>query len=249
MKQLKQRLRDGLRQNPNLQIEQELLWTLPVQMIKVDYETVQQSKMDILMKMILTTIQQGVFTSIHGLVEVLLVEQLFVKHMIDKMEGAEVIERLDDQQYQLTEKGEVQLAEGLFTDQPETCSETLYYSPCHEAFIVDEEQVEFDQQIEAEYRHYDYFSSWEMNDFPHQEVEPLLEVESEADDSHIQTVISKIDEQSLVGMAFIPCIEFMIYDWEQELRYLKIWNTYENEWDEKLTELTMHFDRKDESSS
>lgn len=246
MKQLKKRLIDGLRQNPNLQIERELIWTLPVQMIKVDYETVQQSKMDILMKMILKTIQQATFTSIEQLVDVLMVESLFVKHMLDKMEGAQIIHSLEEGSYELTEKGLQQLSEGLFTTEAKMYAETMLYSSYHQAFIENQSEIAVEEQIQAEYRHYNHFSNWEIDDLSHQEVEQELGKNIQSDQSHIQTIISSIDEITLTGMDFIPCIEFVIYDWKEKAGYTKIWNTYRNEWDEILAEKTMQLDRAEE---
>lgn len=246
MKQLKQRLVEGLRQNPHIQIEKEMIWTLPVQMIKVTYETVQQSKMDILMKMMLTTVQQGTFTTIDQLTNILLVERRFIQHMIDKMERAHLIEQVEEGHYALTKKGRQQLSEGLFIDEPETCTTTVLYSVCHQKMIQNQAEMSLEEEIEAEYRHYDRFSNWQIDDFPLQEVKGIIANSLQSVDAHIQTVISSIDEGLSIGMDFIPCIEFLIYDWEQEVRYRKIWNTYMNEWDEVLAEQAMVFDREAE---
>lgn len=244
MKQLKQQLVAGLRQNPHIQIEREAIWTLPVQKITVRYEIVQQSKMDILMKMMLSTLQRGTFTTAQQLTEVLLVESLFIQHMIDKMLRAQVIEPDELDHYRLTSKGAEQLAAGQFIDQPEGCSTTVLYSTCHQEFFIDPVGGEIEQEIEAEYRHYDHFSDWEMTDIPLQKMELLLEGTIEQTDPHIQTIISSMTGQSFIGLDFIPCIEFTIHDWEQDIRYTKIWNTYRNEWDEVLAEQTMMYDRE-----
>ena len=93
MNELKRRLTKELQQDFNVKIMGSLSWSLPVHSIEIEYQTVMRTKMDILMKMILIAFGKAEIATTEELSEILLVEQLFINDLIDKMSRTGVIEK------------------------------------------------------------------------------------------------------------------------------------------------------------
>lgn len=232
MKELKKRLTSELQQNLHIEIKDHQQWSLPIQSLKVDFDTVQQSKMDVLMKMLLTAFRASVFQNSEQLSEMLLVEPLFIENVIQKMTRANLIEK-NEQHFKLTEKGEEQLASGIFINLPEDRTEHLLFSPCHERFLggqLEEHQEELD-----EYRYYDEYSSWDIEALEENMIREILEDTIQVEEAaQVQTVISSVQAIIPLTMEFIPCLEFQLYNKEEDIFYARIWNTLLSEWDETL---------------
>ena len=90
MDKLKGKLTKELQQDFNVKILDSMSWSLPVHSIEIAYQTVMRTKMDILMKMMLIAFQKGQISTAEEFSEMLLVEQLFIKDLIDKMTSAQM---------------------------------------------------------------------------------------------------------------------------------------------------------------
>ena len=93
MNELKGRLTKELQQDFNVKIMDSLSWSLPVHSIEIAYQTVMRTKMDILMKMMLIAFEKADIATAEELSDILLVEQLFINDLIDKMTRTGVIEK------------------------------------------------------------------------------------------------------------------------------------------------------------
>lgn len=233
MDELKSRLTYELGQNTEVQIKHSEIWNLPVHPIKVDFETVRQTKMDVLMKMLLISFQKGDFSASDQLSDTLLVEQIFIEDRVQKMLRANLIEKKASV-FTLTGKGFDQLASGTFIDQSEELTEKLLYSPCHGAFLQGTFNL-FDDDSFEDYRMYNDYSNWEIEmierSVVHEQLQSLIPV---SETPNVQTVIAKINSLASLVVDVVPCIEFHLYDQSQAVFYARVWNTLLNEWDETL---------------
>ena len=117
MNELKGRLTRELQHDFNVKIMDSFSWSLPIHSIEIGYETVKRTKMDILMKMMLISFQKGEIASAEELSEMLLVEQLFINDLINKMSRTGLVEKRGGS-FALTEAGELQLENGVFDHDP-----------------------------------------------------------------------------------------------------------------------------------
>ena len=119
MDELKGRLTKELQQDFNVKIMDSLSWSLPVHSIEIAYQTVMRTKMDILMKMMLIAFGKAEIETAEELSDILLVEQLFINDLIDKMSRTGVIEKREGF-YSLTDIGVRQFKTGIFVHEPES---------------------------------------------------------------------------------------------------------------------------------
>lgn len=232
MKDLTKQLISELQQDLHIDIKHHQHWNLPVQLLKVDFETVQQSKMDVLMKMLLTAFQTSKFQNSRQLSDILQVEPLFIEHVRQKMERANLIKK-NEQVYMLTEKGEAQLTSEVFVDLPEDQTMHLLFSPCHERYSLGE--IEKGQEELADYRYYDDFSDWDVEALDEKGMREILQNRFKVEEANqIQIVVSAIQSIVPLTIEIIPCIEFQLYNKETDVFYARIWNTLLNEWDKTL---------------
>ncbi len=233
MDELKKRLTRELTQNIQVKVKHTDIWNLPIHSIKVEFETVRQTKMDVLMKMLLIAFREADFHDVGELSDVLLVEPIFIENLVQKMLHAGLVEQTDDR-FKLTEKGINQLDTEIFVDQFEGMSENLLYSPCHKKLLVGSLGEKEDQPFN-DYRFYDDFSNWEIDTIDRREIrEHLQNVIPESETPNVQTVISEIHSIAPLAAEVAPCIEFHLYQQEEDLFYARVWNTLLNEWDEIL---------------
>ncbi|EGQ26107.1 hypothetical protein HMPREF9372_1894 [Sporosarcina newyorkensis 2681] len=118
MDSLRKKLQKELQQQPDLQIKQSASWGLPVQLVKVPYSTIKRTTMDILMKMILLTIQKLDVTEPKIIADFLAVEPLFVKDLFEKMQRTKMIQQRKGI-FELTKIGVEQLQSGVYEHPPE----------------------------------------------------------------------------------------------------------------------------------
>ena len=160
MKELKGRLSKELLQDFNVKIMDSLEWSLPVHSIEIAYETVKRTKMDILMKMMLIAFQKAGIETAEELSDILLVEQLFIQDLIDKLTSARVIEKKEGT-FALTGTGVQQLAAGIFDHEPENNTIKMLYSPCHQDFLHAELSDGLSEELEV-YRYHHEVADWHI---------------------------------------------------------------------------------------
>lgn len=233
MNDLEKELCTQLQKDLQVEVKHSEQWNLPVQRLKVDFDTVEQSTMDVLMKMLLTAFQTASFQNSEQLSETLLVEPLFIEHVIQKMSRANLVKN-EAQSFMLTEKGEAQLASGIFIDLSEERTENLLYSPCHNKILLGDE-TDSDEAL-ADYRYYDEYANWTVETLDPKMIQAILQTQMSQEDANVQMVVSRVHSIAPLTMAFIPCIEFQIYNQAEDIFYARIWNTLLGEWDERLEE-------------
>lgn len=233
MEELKQRLTRELTQNRFVKIKQSSIWNLPVHPLNVSFETMRQTKMDVLMKMLLTAFQSADFRETEELSDLLLVEPIFIESLVRKMVNAGLIEKGLDV-FMVTEKGKDQLATELFIDHFEEMSVELLYSPCHKRLLPEKTDEKVENSF-ADYRFYDDFSDWEVEEIEQKVIrESLQAVLPESETPNVQTVISEVQSIAPLAPMIIPCLEFQLYDEDRDLFYARVWNPLLNEWDQTV---------------
>ena len=230
MDAMERKLRDELLRNPNVLLLETLKWSLPVQTIDISYETVKRTKMDILMKMLLTAFRTAAFSSAAEVSDMLVVEPLFIEDMIEKMTAAGMIRRLPDA-IVLTDIGRRQLESGIYIQPPEKDETAVHYSPVHEDFVTG--QVE--ESVKETYR---YMKDCRpLPSFADDEWRRALEqLDVLKQDETGQTTIQSISSVTELDQVFAPCIEFRLRQVEEDRYFVRVWNTMTNLWDEKLEE-------------
>ncbi|SOC37292.1 hypothetical protein [Ureibacillus acetophenoni] len=211
---------------------QSSFWCLPVHTIQVSYKPVLKRKMDILMKMILISVQKAPFLNGLQISEILLVEELFIQDLLSKCVNMGLILR-NENGFEITEKGKVQLETGIYEEDQETSTLELLYSSSHMRFFTGdlEEVLEYEDFPETIYR---YYESQEQptipNDLVLKEIQSSNE-ESEEEETSDTIQITSIDEIQFEQINDIPCIELIIYNKSTDKFYSKVWNTLINNWD------------------
>lgn len=243
MDELKNRLTRELGRNLQVKIKAVETWNLPIHPVKVNFETVRQTKMDVLMKMLLIAFREADFAEVSELSDILLVEPIFIENLTRKMTYAGLIEK-NPSFFTLTTKGLDQLAAETFIDQVEEASETLIYSPCHGKLLAGALEEEPNDEF-ADYRFYDDFTNWELKEIDrsmiHKGLQPFI---AESEKPNVQTIVSEILSIAPLPIEVIPCIEFRLYNQTEDIFYARVWNTMLNIWDETLEAQINERDRK-----
>jgi len=91
-----------LQQNRNIKIVKMAEWCIPIRTVDVTYEPVRRSTMDVLMTMLLLSIQEADFSNAQELSELLLVDSLFIEDLVSLMIRVNLVKNEDDF-YRLTE--------------------------------------------------------------------------------------------------------------------------------------------------
>lgn len=225
---LEKRLRDELLQDLNVKLLETVKWSLPLQVIDIEYETVKRTKMDILMKMLLIAFRTSQFTSVEEISDMLIVEPLFIQDVIDRMDRAGMI-RKSNGAYSLTETGKQQLEAGIYVQPPEIEESTVHYSPAHGSFLVGETM---DSKGDS-YRHAIDFRK--LSDFRDEEWRKALDqLDIAYTDGNVQLVVQAIAAVNELEQSSIPCIEFRLHHSTDDRLYARVWNTMTSEWDETL---------------
>lgn len=227
MDKLEKKLHSNLLENPAVQIKHVVSWSLPVVAYEVAFNRVKRSQMDILMKMMLLIFEETEIRRPANLSQLLLVEELFVADLLKKMERMGLVRR-ESTRYTLTKKGQGQLDTGVFIEEMEEETTILHYSPVHDEFweeITDEVneelplfRYEIDQEIDSTERF----------------LQVLLEKENSIDEDGYQTVVDQVNDFEQLAVENVPCIEFTLYNREQDIFFARVWNTYLGQWDETL---------------
>ncbi|WP_264987733.1 hypothetical protein [Lysinibacillus piscis] len=230
MSKLQQRLMRELQQNRAIQIVHTDEWSIPIRTVDVTYKPVQRSTMDVLMTMLLVSMQEIDFSTPQEFSELLLVDVLFIEDLITIMKRAGLIDQ-QESVYQLTVKGQQQLAQGVFEEELDEEVATLFFSPCHHAFLkVDEGRTEDYDELPELYRYLDKEAEQQFEDS--QLIEALQQDEEATASS--QKVIAQIVQAEAKQINDSPCLEFVLYDKEQDILYARIWNVLLHQWDHVL---------------
>ncbi|WP_203247648.1 hypothetical protein [Sporosarcina beigongshangi] len=234
MEELKRQLTKELQQDLNVKILDSLSWGLPVHSIEIAFQTVKRTQMDILMKMMLMAFQTEAIADAEELSDILLVEQLFINDLIDKMSRTGVLANKGSS-FALTEAGIQQLESGIFVHEPEDDSKKALYSPCHEAFLTGNvEELSSDEEQET-YRHHKEFVDWTVKSLA--KIDAITALQSlgvESSEGNVQIVISKIVSATNVQTDAVPCLEFRLYNKNEDVLYTRVWNTLLGHWDKVL---------------
>ncbi|WP_066255872.1 hypothetical protein [Neobacillus drentensis] len=230
MNKLNKQLRSILLENPAVQIKKSVMWHLPVRTYNVSFKPVKRSKMDILMKMMLLTFEQTEIRRAANLSELLLVEELFIADLLVKMQRMGLI-RLEKESYKLTSKGQEQVKTGIMLEEMKEESTVLSYSPVHDEFWP--EMAEHLPETTEELPLFRY-----ANNQDHINEDRILQVlaerENGLDENGFQTVVADVNSFDLQKVEQIPCLEFQIYNKEQDIFYARVWNTWRGRWDNTL---------------
>ncbi|MFJ6209248.1 hypothetical protein [Lysinibacillus sp. NPDC092081] len=235
MSKLQQRLMRELQQNRNIKIVKINEWCIPIRTVEVTYEPVRRSTMDVLMTMLLMSIQEADFANAQELSELLLVDPLFIEDLVSLMSRVSLIEQTESF-YRLTSKGQQQLERGIFEEELDVEMANLYYSPCHLAFLtVDEDNMEEYDDLPEIYRYVDE----EAEKQEHFEEALLIEALQQEDDKEAgagasQKIISKIVQTDAKQINDSPCLEFVLHNKEQDTLFVRVWNALLNQWDSHL---------------
>ena len=228
MDALEKRLRDELLRDLNVKLLETAKWSLPIQVIDIEYETVKRTKMDILMKMLLVAFRTSRFASVEELSSMLIIEPLFIQDIINRMDRAGMIVKSDGI-YSLTEAGRQQLETGIYVQPPEMEESTVHYSPSHGRFIVGEAT----DGSGRTYRHAVDFRK--LNDFRDEEWrEALDQLDVAYTDGNIQLVVHAIAAVNELERKSASCVEFRLHQTADKRLYARVWNTMTGEWDETL---------------
>jgi len=238
LKALEKKLSNKIKQDKNIEILTVSSWCFPIQTIEFKYQPVKRLTMDILMKMILLSCKQAEIAEPKELSDLLLVEELFIRDLLQNLQKTGLVEK--EEYYQLTERGKKQLENGIFEEAQEEEMQQLLYSSNHKAFLVgDIEQLDdFDELPEA----FVYASEEPMDVDDEMIIQALQEnhqvsEDEEADGSAVQTFITSIESRETVQINDIPCMQFIIYNKEKDLLYVRVWNTLTGHWDKSLEKL------------
>lgn len=236
MDALEKRLRDELLRDPNVKLLETAKWSLPIQVIDIEYETVKRTKMDILMKMLLVAFRTSRFASAEELSDMLVVEPLFIEDVIERMDRAGMILKSNGV-FSLTQTGKQQLEAGIYVQPPEMEESTVHYSPSHGRFFAGEP---VDASGET-YRHAVDFRK--LNDFRDEEWrEALDQLDVAYTDGNVQLVIQGITAVNELEQKSAPCIEFRLRQTADDRLYARVWNTMTGEWDEALENQIMELE-------
>lgn len=228
MDKFKKQLHANLLKNPAVQIRKEVIWQFPVTIYTVAFNRVKRYKMDILMKMMLLTFEKAQIHRAANLSQLLLVEELFIEDLLKKMQRTGLI-ALEKGRYRLTSRGREQLNTGIMEEELPEESTVLSYSPIHDE--VWSEMAEPLPEIDEELPYYRYGSHQNILE-KDRILQVLAESENGEEEGGFQTVVSAVNSLDQQKVEHIPCLEFQLYDKEQDKFYARVWNTCLQRWDE-----------------
>ncbi|MGK7379195.1 hypothetical protein ACSFXN_15300 [Planococcus sp. 1R117A] len=230
MDQLKNELRSRLLAISDVSIIKEQVWKLPIVSYDVSFNRVKRLKMDILMKMLLFAFQESDIRRAAALADMLLVEELFIRDLIDKMQRGQLIQ-LEKKGFKLTAKGYSYLEKGIFDEEMEGDQTLISYSAIHDDYLLTAEAAHPEAEEKLPLYRYDAVKGSLKKD----RMQQLLAKEMVyAEEGSFQIIVTDITACIEHKTHWIPCIEFQLYDQQQDLFYARVWNTLQGSWDEKL---------------
>ncbi|WP_223292247.1 hypothetical protein [Salipaludibacillus neizhouensis] len=236
------RLRAGLLENPAVVIKETAVWHVPVKIFDTSFTRVKRSKMDILMKMMLIAFEKTDIRRAANITEMLLVEELFVADLMEDMQRRGLI-HLEKSIFKLTRKGREQLESGIIEEALDEEGAELYYSVTHDDFwpkTRNESMPDLDEEGSA----YRYEHAKEHVDEA-RILEVLSKQQNRLDEKGFQTVVADVHRFETRTIESVPCLEFQLYNKEQDIFYARVWNTWLERWDDKLEKQIEEEDRVD----
>ncbi|REB10139.1 hypothetical protein DVB69_04865 [Sporosarcina sp. BI001-red] len=241
MDELKRRLRKELEQSFDSKILADQSWSFPAHKVLISYTTVTKTKMDVLMKMILMSVQQLRIERPEELAHLLGVELLFVEDLLSIMKGAGLVVNKDV--WSITELGVAQVTTGMLLHETETEETMLVVSPLHNEFLDGEKSLSLQENLEP-FRYDENLSKWSTDDISSELLQTELSALVENDNtSERQRVVEQLLKVEKIEQIQIPCFEFHIHNTNQDTLYARIWNTSTEQWDETLEQLVMTKER------
>lgn len=222
-------LRTNLEVNSDVSVIKQQTWKLPIVLYDLGFSRVKRLKMDVLMKMLLFAFQETEIHRAANLSELLLVEELFIRDLMEKMQRTGLIQ-LEKRGYRLTAKGFDYLEKGIFDEEMEGDDMVMSFSSVHDeyALALQNEHPEASETMPL----YRYFKKAALNK---ERVQQLLLSEMVfPEEEGFQVIATDVTSCIEQETDFIPCIEFQLYDSKQDLFYARIWNTLSGTWDEIL---------------
>ncbi|MBT2583477.1 hypothetical protein [Planococcus sp. ISL-109] len=227
MDKLKNDLRTSLMANMDVSVVNEQVWQLPVATYGASFARVKRLKMDILMKMLLLAFQEADIRRAATLADMLFVEELFIRDLIDKMQHSLLI-RLGSKGYELTDKGYGHLEKGIFEEAVDGGEALISYSAVHDDYrLLVKSSSELDDTLVV----YRYALEGQADS---ERIHELLSTEKNSAEEGFQVIVTDITDCEQLDTEAIPCIEFQLYDQKQDIFYARVWNTRTSAWDETL---------------
>ncbi|MEO4055107.1 nucleoside-diphosphate sugar epimerase [Solibacillus sp. CAU 1738] len=215
----------------------EKQFCIPIHTVQVTYHPVSRTPMDILMKMMLIAFGKGTFRDGETLADVLLVEPLFINDLLNKMKKTGLL--IQDEVISLTEKGKQQLTNGIFEEELDEDRRELLYSPLHQAYIEGdiEDVLDFDEFPEE----IDYALGLTV-EFDEQKTLDALQLavahHTETDEAETpQTIVTSVKATEELQINDVPCFQYILYDTENDIFDVRVFNTLTIAWDEQLEQL------------
>ncbi|MEK4523747.1 hypothetical protein NSQ95_01940 [Psychrobacillus sp. FSL W7-1457] len=232
MQSLQKRLEKEIYQNSKVKIMESLNWCVPVHTIEVEYKRVKRTKMDVLMKMMLISFQKANINTSAQLSELLMVEQLFIDDLIEVMRKSGLIEKREAN-IVLTAKGKQQLEQGIFEEEQEPGTHNILFSPTHKNFLSgDIKPASEGEELLQVYR----YAKDEKKLAIEQAIllDALHQSNIEEHEGEELIIISEIISSTEMYIDDIPCLEYIIYNEQEDLFFARVWNTLTDQWDEAL---------------
>ena len=232
MQSLQKRLEKEIYQNSKVKIMESLNWCVPVHTIEVEYKRVKRTKMDVLMKMMLISFQKTNINTSAQLSELLMVEQLFIDDLIEVMRKSGLIEKREAN-IVLTAKGKQQLEQGIFEEEQEPGTHNILFSPTHKNFLAgDIKPASEGEELLQVYR----YAKDEKKLAIEQAIllDALHQSNMEDHEGEELIIISEIISSTEMYIDDIPCLEYIVYNEQEDLFFARVWNTLTDQWDEAL---------------
>lgn len=238
MDALRKKLQREILQQADVEIKQSAQWGLPIERVKIPCTTIKRTTMDILMKMILLTVQKLDVSQPKKIAEFLAVEPLFVEDLCERMQVTEMIE-YRRRAFRLTKVGIAQLQSGIYEHPPERQEKGFFYSSTHDALWC---PARLEWEEETPFR----LATKRKNGAESVSQESLrtalLQAGVEEAEGSLQVVIDKIEKPITQDDQLVPCLEFYVYSRTEDSYYTRVWNTLLERWDERLETLIDELD-------
>ncbi|MGN7479666.1 nucleoside-diphosphate sugar epimerase [Solibacillus silvestris] len=242
LQNIAEQLQKEIIQNPNIEIQKQMQYAIPIHTLEVRYHPVMRNAMDILMKMMLISFQKAQLKNVELLAEILLVEPLFIQDLTNKMSRLGMIAK--EEAYVLTAKGITQLESGIFEEELEQTSHFVQYSPVHEQLLEGnlEEFADLEEFPEP-------FPTIETEEIEAVEETMLIEfiqrqlTEQPIAEDETPQFITSIASTESIQINDIPVFCFLLFDQKEKRHFTRVYNTLTGEWDEKLETILFNYEK------
>ncbi|WOV85648.1 hypothetical protein PGH26_06850 [Sporosarcina jeotgali] len=241
MEELKKKLKKELQQSLDSKVLSEQSWTFTAHKVLVSYNTVTKTKMDVLMKMMLMTLQKLNIERPEELAQMLGVELLFIEDLLSIMKGAGLVVNKDC--WSITQLGIAQLKTGMLLHETEIEETELLISPLHDEFLEAEKSHPLQGNLDS-FRYDRDPENWSADTIPADLLQTELSAIVEQDNTaERQRIVEQVLKVTAIEKVQIPCFEFHIHNPNQDALYARIWNTFSDQWDETLEQLVVGEER------